>query len=121
MIVETGHFALILAFAVACLQCGGVAWSAWSRDASFRALAAPAAVAQFALLSLAFLVLIRAYVLSDFSVAYANGPDPGTLEATYGGVGLPYTVFVDAEGTIARTWIGPLDEQRLTTTIDEIA
>ena len=69
MIVETGHFALILAFAVACLQCGGVAWSAWSRDESLRALAAPAAVAQFALLSLAFLILIRAYVLSDFSVA----------------------------------------------------
>jgi cytochrome c-type biogenesis protein CcmF len=68
VIVETGHFALILAFAVACLQCGAVMWSVWSRDESLRALTAPAALAQFALLSLAFLILIRAYVLSDFSV-----------------------------------------------------
>lgn len=59
--------------------------------------------------------------LTDFSVPYANGTDPGTVEQTYGGMGLPYTVFVTADGTIARTWIGPLDEQRLTTIIDEIA
>lgn len=59
--------------------------------------------------------------LTDFSVPYVNGPDPGTVEQQYGGIGLPYTVFVNADGTIARTWIGPLDEQRLLTIIDEIA
>lgn len=59
--------------------------------------------------------------LADFSVPYANGPDPGTLEASYLGMGIPYTVFVAADGTVARTWIGPLDEQRLTAIIDEIA
>ncbi len=59
--------------------------------------------------------------LSDFSVPYANGPDPGNLEASYQGIGIPYTVFIGADGTVARAWIGPLDEQRLTTIIDEIA
>ena len=59
--------------------------------------------------------------LSDFAVSYANGPDPGSLEMTFQGVGIPYTVFIAADGTVARTWIGPLDEQRLTTIIDEIA
>jgi cytochrome c biogenesis protein CcmG, thiol:disulfide interchange protein DsbE len=59
--------------------------------------------------------------LSDFSVAYAAGPDPGGIETAYRSVGIPYTVFVAADGTIARTWLGPLDEQRLLTIIDEIA
>jgi len=59
--------------------------------------------------------------LSDFSVPYANGPDPGKLEASYQGIGIPYTVFIAADGTVARAWIGPLDEQRLITIIDEIA
>jgi cytochrome c biogenesis protein CcmG/thiol:disulfide interchange protein DsbE len=59
--------------------------------------------------------------LADFSIPYPNGPDTQNLEAEYGSIGLPYTVFVDADGTIARTWIGPLDEQRLVAIIDEIA
>ena len=59
--------------------------------------------------------------LSDFAVSYANGPDPGSLETTFQGIGIPYTVFIAPDGTVARTWIGPLDEQRLTTIIDEIA
>ncbi len=59
--------------------------------------------------------------LSDFSVPYANGPDPGNVEVAYQGIGIPYTVFVAPDGTVARAWIGPLDEQRLTTIIDEIA
>ena len=59
--------------------------------------------------------------VSDFAVTYPTGPDPGGVESAYHGVGIPYTVFVAADGTIARTWLGPLDEQRLTTIIDEIA
>lgn len=59
--------------------------------------------------------------LADFSITYPTGPDPGNVEASYQGIGIPYTVFVAADGTIARTWIGPLDEKQLTTIIDEIA
>jgi cytochrome c biogenesis protein CcmG/thiol:disulfide interchange protein DsbE len=59
--------------------------------------------------------------LADFSISYPNGVDPGNVETSYHSIGLPFTVFVAADGTIARTWIGPLDEQRLATIIDEIA
>ena len=59
--------------------------------------------------------------LADFSVTYPTGPDSGNVEASYQGIGIPFTVFVAADGTIARTWIGPLDEQQLTTIVDEIA
>ena len=59
--------------------------------------------------------------IADFAIPYPNGADTQGLESTYGSIGLPYTVFVAADGTIARTWIGPLDEQRLIAIIDEIA
>lgn len=59
--------------------------------------------------------------LADFSITYPTGPDPGNVEASYQGIGIPFTVFVAADGTIARTWIGPLDEKQLMTIIDEIA
>ncbi len=68
MIVELGHVALILAAAIASLQCGAVFWSLWSDDDAPRAVTAPAAVAQFALLLCAFGALVRAHVVSDFSV-----------------------------------------------------
>ncbi len=68
MIIELGHFALILASAVACLQCGSVLWSLWSGNDGTRAVAAPAALAQFGLLLLSFWALIWAYVASDFSL-----------------------------------------------------
>ena len=68
MIIELGHFALILAAAVACLQCGSVIWSLWSGDDATRAVAAPAALAQCGLLLFSFSALIWAYVASDFSL-----------------------------------------------------
>ena len=68
MIIELGHFALILAFAVACLQCGAVVWSLGSGNDAPRAIAVPAALAQCGLLCLSFWALIWAYVASDFSL-----------------------------------------------------
>ena len=68
MIVELGHFALILAFLVAIAQAvvpmvgASRGWADWMR------LASPAATAQFALTALAFLALTWAFVVSDFSV-----------------------------------------------------
>ncbi|MEJ2119055.1 MAG: heme lyase NrfEFG subunit NrfE, partial [Alphaproteobacteria bacterium] len=68
MIIEIGHFALILAFAVACVQSGSVVWAVITRDEAARALASSAAKAQFVLVAMAFAALIWAYVASDFSV-----------------------------------------------------
>ncbi len=69
MIVELGHFALILALMVALVQTVLPLWGAQTRNARLMALAAPAAVAQFLLVATAFAVLTRAFVVSDFSLA----------------------------------------------------
>jgi cytochrome c-type biogenesis protein CcmF len=68
MIIELGHFALILALAVALLQTTLPAWGAHMRDPRMMAVAEPAALAQLALVAGAFLALMHAYVTSDFSV-----------------------------------------------------
>ena len=74
MIVEFGHFALILALATALLQMALPAWGAYTRDDRLMDVAIPAAIGQLALILIAFLVLTHAYVVSDFSVenVYAN-------------------------------------------------
>ena len=69
MIIELGHFALVLALLVAVLQMAVPAWGAHVRDPRFMAMAGPAALCQFGLLLVAFLALMNAYVTSDFSVA----------------------------------------------------
>ena len=69
MIVEFGHFALILALLVALVQTVVPFLGAQARDARMMNVAEPAAISQFALLGLAFLALMHAYVTSDFSVA----------------------------------------------------
>jgi cytochrome c-type biogenesis protein CcmF len=68
MIVEIGHFALVLALAVALVQTVLPAWGAHTRDARLMQVAAPAAFCQLGLIALAFLALTYAYVTSDFSV-----------------------------------------------------
>lgn len=68
MIAEIGHFALIVAFAVAIFQMivpmigAARGWSGWIDSAR------PAAVAQFGLIGIAFAALTVAFVTSDFSV-----------------------------------------------------
>ncbi|MFE3835630.1 heme lyase CcmF/NrfE family subunit [Pseudogemmobacter sonorensis] len=68
MIVELGHFALILALMVAIVQAVLPLWGAQRGNYALMALAGPAAVAQFALIALAFGALTWAFVRSDFSV-----------------------------------------------------
>jgi len=68
MIVEIGHFALILALFVALAQTVIPAWGAQVRDRRLMAVAEPAAVSQLILILIAFLALMHAYVVSDFSV-----------------------------------------------------
>ncbi len=68
MIVEIGHFALILACFVALIQAVFPMWGAQRGIASWMALAQPAAQIQFLLVLAAFLALVQAFVVSDFSV-----------------------------------------------------
>jgi cytochrome c-type biogenesis protein CcmF len=68
MIAETGHYALILALAVAIVQTVLPLLGARLRDPQLAAVAAPAAQMQFVLVAIAFAALTIAYVTSDFSV-----------------------------------------------------
>ena len=68
MIAEIGHFALILAFLLAAIQ-GTVPMIGAARgDPAMMAVARPAALLQLGLVAAAFLALIHAFVVSDFSV-----------------------------------------------------
>ncbi len=69
MIVELGHFALILALSVAVIQSTLPMWGAYRRDARLMAVAGPAALAQLALVGFSFAALTYAFVVSDFSLA----------------------------------------------------
>ncbi|WP_045836060.1 heme lyase CcmF/NrfE family subunit [Hyphomicrobium sp. 99] len=68
MIVEFGHFALILALLVAVVQVIVPAIGAAIKDERMMRVAEPAAVSQLFLIAIAFFALMHAYVTSDFSV-----------------------------------------------------
>ncbi len=68
MIVELGHFALILALALALVQAVLPLVGAQRRWGGWMAAAEPAATAQFACLALSFGALTWAFVTSDFSL-----------------------------------------------------
>jgi len=68
MIAELGHYALILALAVAFVQCTVPLYGAQRGNAALTALATPAALTGLILVALSFAALTHAYVTSDFSV-----------------------------------------------------
>jgi len=68
MIDEIGHFALVLALCIAAVQIVVPLYGAWRGDSALIALARPAAVAQFVFIATAFLSLMHAYAVSDFSL-----------------------------------------------------
>ncbi|CAN1526286.1 CcmF Cytochrome c biogenesis factor [Paracoccaceae bacterium] len=69
MIVELGHFALILALMVALVQATLPLWGAQRGNAALMALAGPAAGLQLTLIAGSFAALTWAFVTSDFSLA----------------------------------------------------
>ena len=68
MIVEAGHYALVLALAIALLQSVLPFWGARIHDASLMLTGVSTAIAQFIFLSISFAALAYAYMTSDFSV-----------------------------------------------------
>ena len=69
MIVEVGHYALVLALAIALMQTILPFWGARARDARLMAVARPTALTQFAFVALSYAALTYAHVASDFSLA----------------------------------------------------
>src|SRR3546814_15283042 len=68
MIVEIGHFALVLALILAAVQATLPLYGAARRHAGLMEVGGAAATGQFGLIAFAFLALMHAYVTSDFSV-----------------------------------------------------
>ena len=69
MIVETGHYALVLALALALVQGVTGLWAGQARDGALTAMTRAAATGAFAFTALAFAALTYAYLVSDFSVS----------------------------------------------------
>ena len=69
MIAEAGHYALILALALALIQSTVPVAGAYLRDTALMNVARSTAMAQFLFCGLSFLALTTLYVVSDFSVA----------------------------------------------------
>jgi cytochrome c-type biogenesis protein CcmF len=67
-IAELGHYALVLALALALVQSVLPLWGAKTNDARLMGIAPAAALASFAYVAFAFAALTAVYVSSDFSV-----------------------------------------------------
>src|ERR1700744_6625162 len=68
MIVEIGHFALVLALAAALAQTTVPFWGARVGDAGMMDVGRNAALIQLALIAVAFAALVNAHLTLDFSV-----------------------------------------------------
>ena len=68
MIPELGHFALIIAFAIALVQSVVPLIGAAKNDAAMIAIARPAALAQFLFVGIAYAALTHAFIVFDFSL-----------------------------------------------------
>jgi cytochrome c-type biogenesis protein CcmF len=68
MIVEIGHFALVLAFAAALAQTIVPFWGARVGDLGLMTVGRNAALIQLGLIAVAFVALVNAHLTSDFSV-----------------------------------------------------
>ena len=68
MIVELGHFALVLAFVLSLILSVVPVWGALKEDEKMMAVASPVSVSMFFLVLISFVALTIAYLNSDFSV-----------------------------------------------------
>ena len=60
-------------------------------------------------------------LLAETGVRWTNAVDPdGDLYAELGGLGMPFTVFIDASGSIVDEHNGPLTEAQLVDRISEL-
>jgi len=83
MITEIGHFALVLALCVALLQASLPLYGAARGDGLLIGWARPAALAQFLFIAIAFVALMHAYAVSDFSLANVAANSNSTKPLLY--------------------------------------
>src|SRR5436305_14472168 len=83
MITEIGHFALVLALCVAVLRASLPLYGAARGDGPLSAWARPAALAQFLFVAIAFVALMHAYAVSDFSLVNVASNSASTKPLLY--------------------------------------
>src|SRR6185295_5505548 len=83
VIPELGHYALVLALALALIQASVPLWGARTNDATLMGVAAPAALAQFCFTAASFAALTWCYVASDFSVFNVFQNSHSTMPLVY--------------------------------------
>ena len=83
MIVEIGHFALVLALAAALIQTVVPFWGARVGDAGLMGVGRSAALTQLALIGIAFAALVNAHLTSDFSVLNVAENSNSEMPAIY--------------------------------------
>ncbi len=83
MIPELGHFALVLALAMALIQAVVPMVGAARGNAAWMALARPAARAQVVFVVLAYAALTQAFLGNDFSVLYVAQHSNSALPTVY--------------------------------------
>lgn len=83
MIPELGHFALILALAMAIVQTVFPIAGAKSGNHAWMSLARPAARLQLVFVSIAFIALATSFLRNDFSVSYVANNSNSLLPAIY--------------------------------------
>ena len=83
MIPELGHFALIVALCIACVQAAVPLIGAQRGDPAWMALARPAAQGQFVFVAIAFGCLAWSFVSNDFSVLNVANNSNSTLPLRY--------------------------------------
>ena len=83
MIAELGHYALVLALAIALIQSTVPLFGARTGDAVLMGIAEPAALAQLGFVAFSFGALVACYVLSDFSVATVFENSHSTMPLIY--------------------------------------
>lgn len=83
MIAELGHFALILAFVLACLLAVIPLWGAWRGNSGAMNMAPTLAVGVFVFLLVAFAMLARTFALDDFSVKVVASNSNSLLPSIY--------------------------------------
>lgn len=88
--IEAGHFALVLAFALSVVQAALPLYGAKRGDERLMSVAGPAALTAWALVAISFASLVSAYVTSDFSVltvfenSYSRKPLLYQITGTWG-------------------------------------
>jgi cytochrome c-type biogenesis protein CcmF len=83
MIVEIGHFALVLALAVALIQTVVPFWGARVGDDGLMSVGRNAALIQLMLIAIAFAALVNAHLTSDFSVLNVAENSHSAVPAIY--------------------------------------